>query len=67
MVLFGEVEVRLGDEAVSGLVGMAFTIHPGTVHRFTARVDSVLIEVSTPDLDDVVRLEDDYARGADPL
>lgn len=64
MVLSGEVEVRLGDDVVTGLPGMAFTIKPGTVHRFTACTDSILLEVSTPDLEDVVRLEDDYARGA---
>lgn len=62
MVLSGEVEVRLGEEVVTGLPGMAFTIQPGTVHRFTAHSDTILLEVSTPDLNDVVRLEDDYAR-----
>ncbi len=43
--------------------GTDFRILPGTVHRFCAeRDDVVLIEVSTPELDDVVRLEDDYVR-----
>lgn len=62
MVLSGEVEIRLGDAASVGLPGSAFTIRPGTIHRFTARVDSILLEVSTSDLEDVVRLEDDYDR-----
>lgn len=35
-----------------------------TIHRFEAVVDSVLLEVSTPDLTDVVRLQDDYSRPA---
>ena len=36
---------------------------PGLVHRFTAEFGDVeLVEVSTPELDDVVRLEDDYDR-----
>ena len=35
-----------------------------TIHRFEALEDSVLLEVSTPDLTDVVRLQDDYQRPA---
>jgi hypothetical protein len=32
------------------------------VHRVTALEDTSIIEVSTPQLDDIVRLEDDYGR-----
>lgn len=42
--------------------GAAFHITPGTVHRITALEDTVIIEVSTPHLDDVVRLDDLYGR-----
>jgi hypothetical protein len=35
-----------------------------SIHRFEALEDSVLLEVSTPDLTDVVRLQDDYQRPA---
>jgi mannose-6-phosphate isomerase len=42
--------------------GAAFRIRPGTVHRIRALEDTVIIEVSTPQLDDVVRLEDAYGR-----
>jgi hypothetical protein len=35
-----------------------------TIHRFEALEDSVLLEVSTPDLTDVVRLQDDFSRPA---
>ena len=35
---------------------------PGRKHRATALEDVRLIEVSTPELDDVVRVEDDYGR-----
>jgi mannose-6-phosphate isomerase len=42
--------------------GAAFRIKPGTVHRVRALADSVILEVSTPQLDDVVRLEDSYGR-----
>lgn len=37
-------------------------IAPGTVHRFRAVTDCLLFEVSTPELEDVVRLEDDFGR-----
>lgn len=37
-------------------------IVPGTIHRFRAVTDCTLFEVSTPELDDVVRLEDDFGR-----
>ncbi|MBI80176.1 MAG: cupin [Gammaproteobacteria bacterium] len=44
--------------------GQSRRIHPGMVHRFCAEAgDVVLIEVSTPEIDDVVRLSDDYGRG----
>lgn len=42
--------------------GQAVHIPAHTIHRFEALADSVLLEVSTPDLTDVVRLQDDYAR-----
>jgi mannose-6-phosphate isomerase len=37
-------------------------ITPGTLHRMTGLEDTDIIEVSTPELDDVVRLEDRYGR-----
>ena len=42
--------------------GDAFRYPPGTVHRVTALEDTLILEVSTPDLDDVVRVEDRYGR-----
>ena len=42
--------------------GAAFHFPPGTVHRVTALEDTTILEVSTPQLDDVVRLEDVYGR-----
>ena len=42
--------------------GAAFRILPGTVHRVTALDDTTIIEVSTPQVEDVVRLEDRYGR-----
>ena len=48
-----KVEMKPGD---------VFHITPGTLHRMTGLEDCDIIEVSTPELDDVVRLEDRYGR-----
>ena len=53
-------EATLKEEVVGP--GMAFHYTPGTVHRVTAIEDTTILEVSTPHLDDVVRLEDAYGR-----
>lgn len=43
--------------------GHAFHVNVGQIHRFGAVENNVkVVEVSTPHLDDVVRLEDDYDR-----
>jgi len=42
--------------------GRAFHLAAGTVHRIRAIEDTVLLEVSTPETEDVVRLEDRYGR-----
>ena len=42
--------------------GTTVMLPPGAVHRMEALEDSRFFEVSTPELTDVVRLEDDYGR-----
>lgn len=44
------------------LPGTSFRIPPGLRHRMTAVEDCDILEASTPELDDVVRLEDRYGR-----
>lgn len=67
-VLEGRAEVELGAAGQAVLnsevvtAGAAFHYPPGTVHRITALEDTRILEVSTPHLDDVVRLEDAYGR-----
>jgi mannose-6-phosphate isomerase-like protein (cupin superfamily) len=63
----GRIELEIGDpggpldtEVVGP--GHAFRLRPGVVHRWRALEDAVVIEASTPELDDVVRLEDRYGR-----
>jgi mannose-6-phosphate isomerase len=53
-------EAVLQTEVVAA--GSALRFPPGTVHRVKALEDTTIIEVSTPQLDDVVRLEDAYGR-----
>lgn len=42
--------------------GDSLTIPPGLIHRMEAVEDAVYLEASTPEMDDVVRLADDYQR-----
>ena len=42
--------------------GDTVTIPPGLIHRMEGVVDTVYLEASTPEMDDVVRLQDDYVR-----
>jgi mannose-6-phosphate isomerase-like protein (cupin superfamily) len=68
LVQAGRAKLELGDAGQAALVeevvgaGHAFHYTPGTVHRVTAIEDTTILEVSTPQLDDVVRLEDAYGR-----
>jgi quercetin dioxygenase-like cupin family protein len=61
-VLKGKIKLTLGDETQIIDEGKSFTVNPGTKHRVEALEDARIIEVSTTELDDVVRLEDDYGR-----
>jgi mannose-6-phosphate isomerase len=47
--------------------GDAWRNEPNVVHTIEAIEDSVVLEVSTPELDDVVRLDDRYGRVGDAL
>jgi mannose-6-phosphate isomerase-like protein (cupin superfamily) len=66
-VLSGAIELEAGGEGEARRVvrlgaGEGWHIPPGTRHRMTALEDSEILEVSTTELDDVVRLEDRYDR-----
>lgn len=63
----GRIELEVGEPGRTPDVevvgpGRAFRFTPGTVHRWRALEDTLVLEVSTPDVDDVVRLEDRYGR-----
>lgn len=66
-LLSGEMRFWIGPsvdrlEEIDFVEGQSCHITPGTVHRMEAVTDCSILEVSTPDLDDVVRLEDRYGR-----
>jgi len=64
-VLSGKLQIILGPKDIEIQIpeGHAYRIKPKEIHRFCAPYSDVeLIEVSTPEIDDVVRLEDDYQR-----
>jgi mannose-6-phosphate isomerase-like protein (cupin superfamily) len=67
LVREGRALLEVGDsaealESIAIAAGDAFRFRPGTVHRVTALEDTLVLEVSTPQLDDVVRVEDRYGR-----
>jgi quercetin dioxygenase-like cupin family protein len=45
--------------------GESWHVAPGTVHSIEALEDSIVFEVSTPQLEDVVRLDDRYGRSSE--
>ena len=65
-LLAGELvyRVKLGDslEDVKLREGESFRVTPGTIHQMLAVTDCDVLEVSTPELDDLVRLSDRYGR-----
>ena len=65
-LLSGELvyRVQLGEtlEDMHLKAGESFRISPGTIHQMEAVTDCDVLEVSTPELDDVVRLSDRYGR-----
>jgi mannose-6-phosphate isomerase len=65
----GVVDIQIGGEdgkLAAHRMGFGDTVHiaPGTRHRITAVEDADIFEVSTPEVEDVVRLEDRYGRAA---
>ena len=73
MVLEGTLVLEVGPTERGGATerleltaGKVFHVYPGTIHRFCAEETDVrLVEVSTTEISDVVRLEDDYRRVTD--
>lgn len=65
-ILSGEIVLRLeqGETLIERRMGQGevFHIAPPLVHQFEAVVTSDVLEASTPEIDDVIRLKDRYGR-----
>jgi mannose-6-phosphate isomerase-like protein (cupin superfamily) len=68
-LLSGDIVYRVqrdaNDDALDDVqlkIGESFRITPGTVHQMVALTDCDVLEVSTPEVDDIVRLSDKYGR-----
>ena len=66
-LLSGEIVYRVQrtDDVLDDVhlrIGESFRITPGTIHQMVALTDCDVLEVSTPELNDVVRLSDKYGR-----
>jgi quercetin dioxygenase-like cupin family protein len=69
-VVSGTLHLHVSDDdsppsVIELVAGEVFHISPGLRHRFEARQEVDLMEVSTPFLDDVVRLDDRYGRSVE--
>ena len=62
LVLRGTLILELNNIPFEMKEGSVFHIDSGTVHRMIGKTNVDLIEVSTPELNDVIRLEDDFGR-----
>jgi mannose-6-phosphate isomerase len=67
-LLSGEIVYRVqhdGEDTLDDVqlgIGESFRITPGTIHQMVALTDCDVLEVSTPEVDDIVRLSDKYGR-----
>lgn len=59
-IISGLTQSDLTEEILSA--GQSMTIPPGMIHRMEGVTDSVYLESSTPEMEDVIRLVDDYNR-----
>ncbi|HHQ44860.1 MAG TPA: cupin domain-containing protein [Candidatus Altiarchaeales archaeon] len=61
-VLEGKMLFTLKNQTQELSVGACITIQPGEKHRVEAITDLKILEVSTPEPDDIIRIEDDHDR-----
>jgi mannose-6-phosphate isomerase-like protein (cupin superfamily) len=64
-ILYGKAVLLLGEK--SKIIthtdkNRTYIVPPGTTHRIKALTECVFVEFSSPELDDVIRLEDNYGR-----
>ena len=64
VIIAGAIDIEVGGSTWRMEEGDQVTIQPGQVHRMTGGQPDggTALEISSPELDDLVRLEDDYGR-----
>ena len=67
ILISGQVDLTIGPtktdlNTIPMKTSFGYTVQPNTVHRLTAKTDSVIFEASTPQIGTTYRLEDDYQR-----
>jgi len=64
--LKGRANLTIDNDNITNILPLvpdcSYRIEPMTIHRVEAIEDTTLVEVSTPEGEDVVRVEDDYGR-----
>ncbi len=61
-ILTGKLEIKSNDGTKVYEPFDCVTIYPGEIHRMCAVEDCLYLEASTTELDDVIRLDDEYGR-----
>lgn len=66
-ILSGELKIEVGEdkENLTSRIyspGDSITLRPGIIHRMEGITDAVYLEASTPEMNDVIRISDDYKR-----
>ena len=66
-ILEGKLKIYYGEKEDNLKVNIfkaneSISIKPRTIHRMEAEEDCIYLEASTPEIDDVIRLSDDYQR-----
>ena len=66
--LKGRASLIIQNDNMTNIIPLApdhsYHVEPMTIHRLEAVEDTTLVEVSTPEGEDVVRIEDDYGRAS---
>ncbi len=62
LVVKGKIEIVYNEQTFEAIPGDFIHVPTGTKHRIKALEEAEIIEVSSPHLEDIVRLEDDYNR-----
>lgn len=61
-ILEGRAKIKSKKDEISLKAGQSIVVNPKEIHRIIAETNVKILEVSTSQLDDVVRIEDKYGR-----